>query len=208
MDKGIFITFEGIDGSGKSTQIEMLKEYLIERGHTLVVTREPGGNIISEKIRNIILDKDLTMMSPVTEMLLYAAARAQIVSEIIRPALEEGNIVICDRFLDSSIAYQGYGRGLGEMVCDVNEIAVEGVMPDRTFLLQIPPEEGRARLEGELDRLEMEDLKYFNSVYRGYEEIVANNPHRLCRLDAMDSVDEIHKCIINEVERLFVEKNF
>ena len=134
MREGYFISFEGGDGSGKSTQIQILREFLEERGYDVILTREPGGTPISEKIRSIILDKANSEMDDMTEALLYAAARAQLVSQIIRPALEEGKVVICDRFVDSSMDYQAYARGLGDSVKTINAFAVGDCMPDLTIL--------------------------------------------------------------------------
>ena len=147
MKKGLFITIEGPDGSGKSTQIEKLRVYLEKKGYKAILTREPGGTEISEKIRNIILDKNNKEMNNMTEALLYAASRAQHVAEVIKPALEMGETVICDRFIDSSIAYQGYGRGIGEPVRVINEYAVAGCMPDITFLLKLDPRIGKGRIK-------------------------------------------------------------
>jgi dTMP kinase len=141
MRKGLLITFEGGDGSGKSTQLSLLKEYLIQKGIKILTLREPGGVAISEKIRKIILDNKNTEMSPVTEMLLYAASRAQLVSQVIKPSLEKGITVICDRFVDSSYVYQGLARGLGiDTVKLVNDIATEYILPDITFFMDIAPE--------------------------------------------------------------------
>ena len=150
MKKGIFITMEGPDGSGKTTQITLLKEYLEKEGYDVLITREPGGTVISEAIREIILNKDYTEMSPVTEMLLYASARAQLINEVIGPALDAGKAVISDRFVDSSLVYQGMARGLGVgNVYEVNCQAIGKYMPDVTFLLDLPrpptPAGGRRR---------------------------------------------------------------
>ena len=157
MGKGLLITFEGPDGSGKTTQIEMLKNYFKEKGSEIVYTREPGGTQISEKIRNIILDNSNSDMCSMCEALLYAASRAQLVSEVIKPALEQGKIVICDRFVHSSIVYQGIARGLGiDRVRAINDAALDGLKVDFIFMLNIPYEEGlkRKAKQRELDRLE------------------------------------------------------
>ena len=148
MNRGFFITFEGGDGSGKSTQISILKESLIEKGYDVILTREPGGTDISEKIRELILDPENGEMEDITEAYLYAAARAQLVRQLIKPALEEGKVVICDRFVDSSIAYQGFGRGLGDAVGVINTYAVDDCMPDLTILLKLDPERGSSRIAG------------------------------------------------------------
>ena len=158
MRKGLFISVEGSDGSGKSTQIENIKRFFENKGINIIFTREPGGTVIGEKLREIILDKGLAEMSDMTEALLYAAARAQHVAQVIRPALEKGKIVVCDRFVDSSIAYQGYGRGLGEPVRVINEYAIAGCLPDVTFLMKMDPRIGRRRIKPEQqDRLEREE---------------------------------------------------
>ena len=155
--RGKFITIEGTDGSGKSTQIELLMDYLRKKGADVIFTREPGGTQISEKIREIILDVDNSEMTGITEALLYAAARSQHVEEKIIPALEAGKIIICDRFVDSSIAYQGAARGLGaEKIMGINEAALHGIMPDMTLFFDLSPEKGILRKKNEraLDRLE------------------------------------------------------
>lgn len=194
MNKGIFISFEGIDGSGKSTQIELLYKYITQIGCDVLLTREPGGTPISEKIRKIILDPENKEESGVTEALLYAAARAQLVSEKIKPALEKGSIVICDRFLDSSLAYQAYARGLGDDVRLINEFAVQGTLPDMTFFMDIDPLESvkRQKMRGRLDRLEQEGLEFQKKVYAGYKELIKLYPGRFKVIDASKSRDEIH----------------
>ncbi|MBR5926797.1 MAG: dTMP kinase [Firmicutes bacterium] len=198
MKKGIFITFEGTDGSGKSTQIERFADYISSRGFDMLLTREPGGTDVSEKIRNIILDPENTEESPVTEALLYAASRAQLVSEKIKPALEKGCVVICDRFVDSSIAYQAYARGLGDDVMKINEFAVQGVMPDITFFLDIDPESARERrnIRGTSDRLENEGLAFQIKVYEGYKKLIESCPERFRVIDTKKSPDEVYADII------------
>ena len=171
MKKGIFITMEGPDGSGKSTQIDLLKKYLEETGYDVLITREPGGTTISEAIREIILNKDFTAMSPVTEMLLYASARAQLIAELVGPAIDNGKAVISDRFVDSSLVYQGMARGLGvDTVYEVNKLAIGKYMPDVTFLLDLPAEVGisRKKDQKELDRMELESLDFHRKVAEGY----------------------------------------
>ncbi len=192
MSSGLFITFEGPDGAGKSTQIGRLTDYLVSMGMDTVLTREPGGTEIGEKIRELILDPQHQEMAHLTEALLYAASRAQHVAEKIRPALNAGKTVICDRFMDSSMAYQGYGRKLGEKVRTINEIAVEGLVPDLTFLLLVDPDEGKKRISsGTLDRLEMEEMSYHRDVYRGYLELAARYPERIFRIDGSRGIAEI-----------------
>lgn len=199
MRRGIFITFEGPDGAGKTTQIHRLRDYLISKGTDLVLTREPGGTRIGEKIREIILDPEYQEMADLTEALLYASSRAQHVAEVIFPALKSGKTVICDRFMDSSIAYQGYGRKLGEKVRIINEIAVLGLIPDITFLLLVDPGEGRKRIsDGFLDRLELEEMQYHEEVYRGYMELAAQNTERMIVIDGSLKIDEISIEIIKE----------
>lgn len=205
MARGYFITLEGPDGSGKSTQIRLLKEYFIEKGYEVVETREPGGTRISEKIRDIILDTENTEMSPVTEALLYAAARAQHVHEVIYPSIQNGKIVICDRYVDSSIVYQGMARGLGkETVGAINNIAIQGVMPDLTLVFDIDPETALNRkVSGnDADRLELEDIEFHRRVYNGYREIAKDSQRRIMIINASGSVEEIHKCIIKAVQEL------
>ena len=170
MGRGFFITFEGIDGCGKSTQIRFLTDYLKEKGRDHLLLREPGGTVIGENIRNILLDKKNTGMIPMTELLLFEAARAQIVSEVIKPAVEEGKIVICDRFFDSTSAYQGYARNMGsEVVENLNRLATGGFEPDITFLLDISPEEAFSRrvARGEEDRIEKLGMEFQEKVRAG-----------------------------------------
>lgn len=202
--RGIFITLEGGDGAGKSTQIDNITRFFEERNLVVVHTREPGGTSISEKLRDILLDRDNSEMEAVTEMLIYAASRAQHVREKIIPALERGEIVICDRYVDSSIAYQAYGRELGDMVAAVNSYATGGLTPDITFWMDIDPEAGKARASkaGELDRLEVEKMDFHYRVYDGYRRMAEQDPARIKRIDATRSVDEIREQIYGELEEL------
>lgn len=202
--KGLFITLEGGDGAGKSTQIRNIERFFEEKGLLVVHTREPGGTHISEKLREILLDNSNTEMSDVTEMMIYAAARAQHVKELILPALERGDIVICDRFVDSSVAYQAYGRELGDMVSIVNSYATGGLSPDITFWLDIDPAAGRARAAkaGDLDRLEQEKLDFHYRVYEGYRLIAEKEPDRVKRIDASDTVDNIRDNIYEYLDAL------
>lgn len=186
MKNGLFITLEGPDGSGKSTQIELLKEYLENKGYDIVLTREPGGTAVSEEIRKVILNPELKEMKDMTELLLYASARAQLVGEVIKPALNQGKAVISDRFIDSSAVYQGIGRGLGiDTVYEVNSYALQGIMPDITFLLDLDAEEGikRKKKQAELDRMEQQDVTFHQKVVEGYREIARRNPERIVKLD-------------------------
>lgn len=203
MKDGVFITLEGPDGSGKSTQIKRIKDFLAQHGHEALVTREPGGTPISEKIRTIILDRDNTEMDPVAEAMLYAAARAQHVAQVIRPALSRGIHVICDRFLDSSIAYQGYGRGLGDSVAVLNAYAVRDCIPDVTFLMKLDPQTGKERISGSLmDRIELEAMDFHQRVFWGYQELELQYPDRIIGVDAARSADEISEEILGHIERL------
>ena len=192
MSRGYFITFEGGDGSGKSTQISILRESLIKAGYDVILTREPGGTEISEKIRELILDPENSEMADMTEAFLYAAARAQLVSQLIKPALEEGKVVICDRFVDSSIAYQAYGRGLGDAVGVINTYAVDDCMPDLTILLKLDPEKGSSRIAGrEHDRIEQASDEFHRKVYEGYLKLEEMYPERILGIDASGSIQEI-----------------
>ena len=199
---GIFITFEGTDASGKTTQIGLLSEYLEKKGVPHIVTREPGGTAIGEKIRTIILDKENSEMLPATEALLYAASRAQLTGQVVRPALREGKVVISDRFLDSSIAYQGYGRNLGDMIRRINEPAVEGLKPDLTILLKTDPAAMRKRRDASLeDRMDSQKLEFHREVLRGYLTLSQEEPERLFVIDGERPVDEIAKAIRERVGR-------
>jgi len=203
MNRGLFITFEGPDGSGKTTQIEKLRSFIEKKGYDAVLTREPGGTAISEKIREIILDKNNIEMDYMTEALLYAASRAQHVAQVIKPALESGRAVICDRFMDSSIVYQGYGRKLGDCVRIINEFAVSGCLPDITFLLKVDPEIGKGRIKAdEQDRLEMEKLDYHRAVYKAYEELEQQYPERIIAIKADRSIDEISDEIQKHIDAI------
>lgn len=203
MSRGIFISIEGPDGSGKSTQIENIKEFFHDKNMDIIFTREPGGTPIGERIRGIILDRKCSEMDPMTEAMLYAAARAQHVAQVIRPALEKGKIVICDRFVDSSIAYQGYGRKLGEAVASINHFAVKECMPDMTILLKLDPSVGKHRIsEEEQDRLEAEREAFHQEVYKGYLELEKNFPDRIVGIDADRGIDEIKVDIYEKLEKI------
>ena len=199
---GIFITFEGTDASGKTTQIGLLSEYLEKKGVPHIVTREPGGTAIGEKVRTIILDKENSEMLPATEALLYAASRAQLTGQVVRPALREGKVVISDRCLDSSIAYQGYGRNLGDMIRRINEPAVEGLKPDLTILLKTDPAAMRKRRDASLeDRMDSQKLEFHREVLRGYLTLSQEEPERFFVIDGERPVDEIAKAIRERVDR-------
>ena len=208
MKRGCFISFEGIDGSGKSTQIEKLREYLVERGHEVIVTREPGGTAIGEKIREIILDPENSEMTALTEAMLYAASRAQHVAQVIRPAVERGVTVICDRFVDSSTAYQGCARGLEDAVRDINAYAVDGSMPDLTFFLKTDTSTGRSRMNGrKKDRIEREKDDFHRAVCRGYDMIVSSEPDRVMSIDASRGIDEIFEEIKERIDEEFRKRD-
>lgn len=196
MKRGFFITVEGTDGSGKSTQINLMEEYLRSKGHEVVLTREPGGTRINEKIRSVILDPDNEEMGKIAEMLLYASARAQLVYEVIKPALDEGKLVICDRFVDSSYVYQGFGRGLDlKVITEINRVALDGVVPDLTLFLDISPEIAlKRRLEATgADRIEKEKMEFHLKVYKGYRKLAILYPERIKSIDGNRSVEDIFK---------------
>ena len=195
LSKGLFITFEGNDGSGKTTQINFLSEYLKQKGMEVILLREPGGTNICESIRKILLDKENKDMSPITEMLLYAASRAQLVHSVIAPGLESGKTVICDRFIDSSFAYQGMGRGLGiKTVSTVNNFAVGKYMPDITFFLDVDADTAMERRHGRgetPDRIESEKMEFHRNVYEGYNNLVSLFPERIKRINTRKSPEEV-----------------
>ncbi|MGD9141340.1 MAG: dTMP kinase [bacterium] len=190
MAKGIFITFEGIEGCGKTTQVDLLKNYLVQIGHEVVITREPGGCLIGEKIRDILLDPGNRGMTAHTELLLYEASRAQHVADIILPALKEGKTVISDRFYDASTAYQGHARGLGaDKVEELNLFATGGLRPDLTIVLDLPASEGLRRLGRNLDRIESEAVDFHEKVRNGYIEIAGSDPGRVKLVDSSGPVE-------------------
>lgn len=202
-EMGIFITMEGPDGAGKSTQIDLLRVYLLEKGYDIIVCREPGGTVISEAIREVILNKDYKNMGHMTELLLYAAARAQLVEEVIQPALSQGKVVICDRFIESSAVYQGIARGMGiDLVYEVNQFAVDGTMPDITILLDIDAETGigRKKQQAELDRMESEQLGFHKKVVEGYRLLAERDKNRMVKIDGRNSIEEIHRQIKEAVD--------
>ncbi len=205
MDTRRFISFEGLDYSGKSTQIKLLKEYLENKGYQVYAMREPGGTPISEKIREILLDKSNMNMTERCEIFLYSAARVQLVQERIIPLLKEGYFVIADRYVDSTTAYQGFGRQLDlKMVQSINEAATFGLLPGKTFYLRLLPEQVylRSPKSGRtLDRLEAAGLDFYRRVFQGYEKIVENNRQRFVVIDATLSIEQIHRTIVEVVKK-------
>ena len=200
--KGKFIVFEGSDGSGKTTILNNVREYLDDNNIDYVLTREPGGTKISEGIRNVLLANDKTEMSHRTEALLFAAARAQHVDEIIKPNLRKGRLVISDRYVMSSLAYQGYGRELGvDRVKAINDFAIDGIKPDYTIFFNVDPITvlDRKRKAVEADRLENEDESYHTRVYEGYQEMISQIDDRLILSDASKSIDEVTDATIKKL---------
>ena len=207
--KGLFIVMEGPDGSGKTTQINLLKEYLEEAGYECLITREPGGTVIGEEVRQLILNPEHKEMSPVTEMRLYAASRAQLVHEVIGPALEEGKIVISDRFVDSSIVYQGIARKLGiSTVSAVNAPGIGIYRPDGIFFIDLSEAEGlrRKKEQKNLDRMEQEGIDFHHMVSEGYRKVLSGRPE-VMKIDGGRSIDTIQKKIRNHVDELLKKKN-
>jgi len=206
--KGLFITFEGIEGCGKSTQARFLTESLRTLGYEVLLTREPGGPRISEKIRELLLNKEYTEMHRLTEVFLYMASRAQHTVEWIKPALEIGQIVICDRYYDSTYAYQGAAREIPEKEIEkINNIATTGLKPDVTYIIDVPVEIGLERLHNgtkaeEIDRLESEDVAFHRRVREGYLKLAEKEPKRVVIIDGTKNAEDIHKDIMfNFTER-------
>ena len=198
---GFFITFEGIDGCGKSTHIDLFYKKLLEDNQKVLMLREPGGTIISERIREILLDKKNSGMSIQTELLLFEAARAQIVREVIEPALAVGKIVLCDRYIDSSVAYQGYGRRIGRGTVDeLNDYAIGRTRPDLTFLFDLDPDiaEGRKTCRSQdNDRLDEEGREFVTRTREGYLAVARDEPQRIRVLDAKRDIDDLSREIYN-----------
>ena len=204
---GSLITFEGIDGSGKSTQIQMLEHEFNKLGIEYKTFREPGGTELSEKIRAILLDKENIELISTSESLLFAAARAQLTAEQIKPAIEKGEFVICDRFTDSTIAYQGYGRGLDiKQLEEINYIATAGLTPDITFILDISPEAAAVRMEAEAsDRMEETGVDFFRRIRGGYRQIKDQNPNRYRLINGEQSPENVFKEIKEIIMKQFEE---
>ena len=203
--RGFFITIEGPEGCGKSTQSEMLVDYLREKGREVVLTREPGGTRVGEQIRSLVLDAKYEEMMPLTELLLMAASRAQHVLEKIRPSLDGGKVVVCSRFLDATIAYQGYGRGFDiDLIRRINNIATAGLLPDLTILIDIDVETGLKRAlgvdedetgSGAGDRLENEDIGFHERVRAGYAALAEREPERIVTIDGRGTIEEVREAV-------------
>lgn len=202
--KPLLISFEGIDGSGKSTQCKMLYHELLDRGYGVHLYREPGGTAISEKIRDILLDRENNEMSPITEMLLYFSSRNQLITEKVLPALDRGEIILLDRFVDSTIAYQGYGRDLSlESIRKVADVAIGGLSPDLTILVDTPLETAEDRMDNrELDRLEAENIDFKQRTRNGYLQIVRDEPQRFLLLDGRESIENLKRNVLERVDQL------
>lgn len=201
--KGKFITFEGCEGVGKSRQLKLLQEYMDKNGIKYYLTREPGGSSVSEKIREIILDGKNTEMTDECEAMLYAASRVQLLKEIIKPKLDNGELVLCDRFVDSSLAYQGKARGLGyDFIESINAYAIKHFTPDYTVFLNLPPELAFKRKGGvdKTDRLELSGMEFHNNVYKGYLELAEKYPNRFIVIDASGTKEETHAKIVSALK--------
>lgn len=210
MKKGLLISFEGTDGCGKSTQIRLLSEYLKRNGREVVVSREPGGCRVGEKIRKILLNAENIEISPMCELFLYEAARAQHMHEIIEPALESGKIVLLDRFIDSTFAYQGFGRELGEECVDFfNRYAINSKYPDITLMLELPPELAFKRKGGNdtKDRIEMAGESFFERVKKGLERAAEKYPHRIIKVNVAGTCEETHEKICKLINNLLEKEN-
>ena len=210
--KGIFITFEGIEGSGKTTLITLVAAPLMEKGHTVVLTREPGGSDLGRGVRKLLLDPDVTSITPMAELLLFAADRAQHLNEVIKPGLETGKIILCDRFSDATTAYQGYGRHIPlNVVLDIDARARDGILPHLTVLLDLPVENGleRARKrnlnEANTDesRIDDEDLAFHERVRNGYLELAHRHPARFLVLNALKKPEVTASIVLDEIRERF-----
>lgn len=205
MKKGIFISLEGIEGTGKSTQAKLLSKHLSKKGYKTVLTQEPGGTLISSQIRKVLLSTKHHKMDYMTELLLYNAARVQHIKEKILPALKEGKVVITDRFSDSTVAYQGFGRGISLKLIDSLDKAATGRMrPDLTILLELDVKTGlmRNRHINKIDRLELEDVKFHEKVRKGFLELASKKPRRIKIVNASKGLDEVHREIVRIVDKV------
>lgn len=203
MNKGLFITFEGGEGSGKSTVMEQIKSLLQAKGFDVVITREPGGSVIGEEIRDVLLKHENTAMDPLTESYLFAAARRQHLMERIVPELELGKVVLCDRYVDSSIVYQGYARGIGiEKVAAINKVVIEDYLPHITFFIDVTPEVALQRIaenQRDQNRLDVESQAFHHKVYEGYVALASQTP-RIKRIQGNQAVDDVVRDIMVYVE--------
>lgn len=203
MMQGLFITFEGPDGCGKTTQMKLLAEYFEKKGKEVVLTREPGGKGLGEKVREILLNYD-GEVSDRCESFLFLADRAQNIDIIVNPAVKEGKIVLCDRHIDSTVAYQGYGRGLNiDRINMLNNLATNGKKPDLTLAFDVDVETSMKRVGKEKDRMESAGIDFHNRVRKGYLELAKQEPKRIKVLDATKSIEEIHKDVINILAEVF-----
>ncbi len=201
--KGLFITFEGLDGSGKTTQIKLLCSYLKEKGHEVISTIEPGGTKVGQKIRKILLNTKGLHITPKAETFLFLASRAELVSKVINPAMDEGKIIICDRFFDSTVVYQGIARNLGKKkILDMSLWATGSLVPDITFLLSVRADEGEIRKKGmEADRMEKEESEFKKKVYEGYLKLARDFPERFVVIDGEKDIESIFGIIKDKVEK-------
>lgn len=202
MTKGLFITFEGVDGCGKTTQIELLNKYLMEKGKETLLTREPGAKGLGIKLREILLNYN-GEVSPQCESFLFLADRAQHIDCIIKPALTKGTVVLCDRHTDSTVAYQGYGRGLNlDRINMLNDIATGGLKPDLTIVFDIDTETSMKRVGKEQDRMESAGIGFLNKVREGYLKIAESEPERVKVINSSDTIENIHKQVVELIEKL------
>jgi dTMP kinase len=201
---GLFITFEGVEGCGKSTQIDLLEIWLRGQGRSSVKVHEPGGTDVGDRLRQVLLDPELESMMPTSEALLYLASRAQLVNEVIKPGLEADRVVLCDRYVDSTLAYQVFARGLDLMtVMSINDWVTEGLLPDLTIYLRIPAELSLKRTIGrDLDRLEQEGLDFHRLVEAGYEELAVKFAERFVLIDGLEPIDEVHRHVVAAIQKL------
>ena len=197
MNKGMFITFEGADGCGKSTQLSLLKDYLTKNGFNVLVTREPGAKGLGEKLRDILLNYD-GEVSNRCESFLFLADRAQHIDTIVKPAVDNGYVVLCDRHTDSTVAYQGYGRGLDiERINYLNDLATDGLKPDLTFVFDVDVETSMSRVGSQKDRMESAGIDFFNKVRQGYLEIAKKEPDRVKVIDSTLSIEEVFEQVLS-----------